>query len=396
MIAILAGLAFVTGYMGTVVTATMTFAADQFGADSRAQGWALAAIRADVLIALPLAVLADRIGRRRLVLFTAVAGPIGTAVCGLAPGLAALAAMQIVTRGFVTATATVIAIVLTEEMPAGCRTWGASVLVASAALGSAGTLVLLPIADRFPGAWRILYLAPLVALFAFPALRRGLRETRRFEADRRPMVSATGPVAARQSTRIGPPYRSRLVVLAIGYALLAIFTNPSRQFHNDFLRHERGFSAGRVSLYNLATNAPGTFGLLAGGALAERFGRRRLLAFGVIGGVLANVATLQSRGIALWVWAMVGAAIASTALPTLAVYGSELFPTRIRGRTSGLITLFSRLGAAVGLIAVGQLGRGHHLQRGITWVAIAPLIGVLLIAVRSPETAGRELEDVSP
>ena len=407
ILTLLAAVALVTGYMGSLITATMTFAADQFGADSRAQGWALAVIRADVLIALPLATAADRLGRRRLLLLTALVGPIGTAVCAVSPNLATLAGLQIITRGFVTATVAVVGIMLAEEMPAGARAHAASVLVAAAALGSAGTLLLLPLADRSSGGWRLLYLAPLLALFGWPLVRRRMRETRRFEAaatnqaggaNLRPGAdpAGVGAKAAHDRRRLGGAYRRRLAVLAIGYALLAAFSNPSRQFQNDFLRKERGFGAGRVSLFNLATSAPGTIGLLAGGSLAERFGRRRIVAIGVIAGVLANVAMLQSHGPALWLWAMTGAALASIALPALAVYGSELFPTRLRGRASGFTTAISRVGAAGGLILVGQLGRGHHLGRAISWTAVLPILGVTLIAIRSPETAGRELEEVSP
>ena len=399
---LLAAVAATAGYMGSLIAATMTFAADQFGADSRAQGWALAVIRADVLIALPLAAFADRAGRRRLLLVTAAIAPVGTALCGLAPNLASLAGMQVVTRGFVTATAAVVGIILAEEMPAGARAHAASALVAAAALGSAVTLVLLPLADRSPAGWRFLYGVPLVPLVGWPVLRRRLRETRRFEAvtqadlDASPGTVGEPTSPERVRWALGPAYRRRLAILGIGYALLAAFTNPSRQFNNDFLRKERGFSAGRVSLFNLTTNAPGTVGLLIGGSLADRFGRRRMLAIGVIGGVLANVATLQSRGWALWFWALVGAAMASVALPVLAVYGSELFPTRLRGRASGLTTAFSRVGAAAGLILVGQLGRNHHLGRAISWTAVLPIIGVLVIAARSPETAGRELEELNP
>src|SRR5437764_4139163 len=64
----LAALALVDGYLGTVLTQTATFAAREFGASDRALGVALAAVRADVALAFVLVALADRRGRRRLLL----------------------------------------------------------------------------------------------------------------------------------------------------------------------------------------------------------------------------------------------------------------------------------------------------------------------------------------
>ena len=60
------------GYLGTVVTQTITYATDGFGASDSAQGNLLAAVRVGVLLALVIVALADRRGRRRLVLGAAI------------------------------------------------------------------------------------------------------------------------------------------------------------------------------------------------------------------------------------------------------------------------------------------------------------------------------------
>jgi hypothetical protein len=90
-LASLAALSVVSGYLGTLLTQTITFAAREFGADKAAQGVALSAVRADILIALAVVARADRRGRRSIVLTAGAAGCLLTAVGALSPGLGLLA-----------------------------------------------------------------------------------------------------------------------------------------------------------------------------------------------------------------------------------------------------------------------------------------------------------------
>ena len=62
----IATLSLVVGYHGTLLTQTMTFAADEFGAGTAAQGNAFAAVRVGGLIAIALRGSGARRRRRRL------------------------------------------------------------------------------------------------------------------------------------------------------------------------------------------------------------------------------------------------------------------------------------------------------------------------------------------
>ena len=66
--------------------------------------------------------------------------------------------------------------------------------------------------------------------------------------------------------------------------LLNLFKDPASQLLNEFLRDERGFSAARISLFSVATNLPGFFGVLIGGRIADTRGRRGVGAVAVLGG----------------------------------------------------------------------------------------------------------------
>ena len=58
----------VTGYLGAIIGQTATFASDEFGTSDRAQGFLFAAVRLGTLLTLLMTTLADRHGRRRLLL----------------------------------------------------------------------------------------------------------------------------------------------------------------------------------------------------------------------------------------------------------------------------------------------------------------------------------------
>ena len=110
-----------------------------------------------------------------------------------------------------------------------------------------------------------------------------------------------------------------------------------------------------------------------------------------------NVAFYFVGGWGLWLWAVLGAVIVDAQIPALAVYGPELFPTSLRGRANGIITITSLAGSAVGLAAAGALA--DHFGRigpALALLGIGPLVLALLVVVAYPETAGLELEEINP
>lgn len=383
VLSLLCGLSMLAGYLGTIITQTITFAADQFGANKSSQGATLAGIRVGVLLSLVILAVADRRGRQRLLVLSAVGGTLAAAAGALAPNLFALGATQTVSRAFSTAMVLLIAITAAEEMPAGGRAYAASVLAMTAALGAGGAVMLLPLADLGPGTWRIIYAAPMLALPFFWTLARRIPESRRF-------VRAHAKV-----TMAG--HRGRLALLASASFFGLLFLAPVTQFQNDFLRDEHGFSALKITIYTICTSTPGGIGIVVGGRLADVRGRRVVGAVGTVGGALLLIITYQVSGPLLWVTALTGVTVAAVTVPALGVYGPELFPTSIRGRANGLITLASVAGSSVGLFAAGRLA--DHFGRlgiGIALLGIGPMIVAALVLGLYPETAHTELEDLNP
>jgi MFS family permease len=374
----------VAGYLGTLLTQTITFAAAEFGlVGAQPQGNALAAVRLGILVALALVALADRRGRRPVLLGCTIGGCAMSMVGALAPSLAALSASQLLARAFATALVVVITIVAAEEVPRGSRAYAVSVLGMASGLGAGLCVVALPLADLGTRGWRLLYLLPLAGLPVARAVAGRLDESRRFRAPHA-VVTMAG-------------HGRRLLLLAASAFLLAVFTAPASQLQNEFLRDERGYSASGIALFTVLTVSPASIGIVAGGRLADLRGRRMVGAIGLAGGVGATVAMFNSTGWLLWAWSVLGSVVGGAVLPALGVYGPELFPTSLRGRANGLVALLGVVGSVLGLLGAGALA--DHLGGlgpALAVLALGPVLLVALVALAYPETAQRELEELNP
>ena len=399
VLSLLCVIAAIGGYLGTIITQTLTYAAGDFGASTGEQGQLLAAVRIGVLLSLVIVALADRHGRR-LVLAASVVGACAiTAVGALAPGMWWLGTSQTMARALSTVVVLLVAIIAVEEMPAGSRAFAVSVLTMSAALGAGLCVANLVYVDLATWAWRIVYLLPLLAIPVSMRTVRHLPESRRF-TERLGANHASHPPTEARTTADGVRHRfhwRRFALLALAGFLWSMFLAPAAQFLNEFLRTERGFSGALIAVFVLATNTPGGIGIVLGGSLADRRGRRMIGAIGILGGVAFTVVSYLSWGWPLWLASVAATVIGALAIPALAVYGPELFPTGHRGAANGGLQVFGVAGSSIGLLLVGWLSdRLDGIGPALAIVAIAPLLLAVLVLTVFPETANRELEDLNP
>jgi MFS family permease len=379
----LSSLALLVGYLGTLITQTIAYAADQFGATTADQGTVLASVRVGVLRSLGIVVVADRRGRRRLLLASIALSCVTAAIGATAGGMWSLAASQTVSRAFGTSALVLLSIVAAEAMPRNSRAYAVGVMTLAAGLGAGVCVWFLPLADTGPGGWRWLYLVPLVGLAPLTRLARVLPETKRF---------------VRQHVKVPlSGHTGRLVLVGAALFAAALFAAPASQLQHTFLKHERGFDAAHVALFTLVTSTPGGLGIAFGGRLADTRGRRLIGAIGVLGGSTLALIGFFSHGWEMWVWTLLGTVLGGSAVPALAVYGPELFPTTLRGKANGILQTAAVAGSSVGLLLVGWLvDRWGHMGPAMSVVLVGPVIVAVLLGVAYPETAHRTLEDVNP
>jgi MFS family permease len=222
-----------------------------------------------------------------------------------------------------------------------------------------------------------------------PFVGRHLPETHRFEAARR-------SVAHRSPRSTRTVMSRRLALLGVAAFLLLLFRTPASQLQNDFLKEERGYTGTRIALFTVVTSTPAGLGIFVGGKLADARGRRGIGAIGVIGGTACVVAGFLSHGAGLWLWTLAGVIIGSVTIPSLGVYGPELFGTRERGFANGLVSFAGVSGSVIGLSIAGRLADRWGLGEALAVLAIGPAIVAVLLLTVFPETAHLELEELNP
>ncbi|CAN5578245.1 hypothetical protein BH23ACT3_BH23ACT3_14290 [soil metagenome] len=382
VLGLLAAASMSSAFINTVFTQTVAFAADDFGIDNAGIGVAGSVVRAGIVIALPAAVLADRIGRKRVITFVAWAAPLATAVGAFAPSFALLVATQTVGRPLGLALGFLIAVVAAEEVPRSSRAWAVSLLAMASGLGAGVAVLALPLADLATSSWRFIFLVTLVWLPVAADIARRLPETTRFE--QRPSE---------------PPRfeRRRFAILAVVAVATNTFVSPASFFQNAYLLDVREYSGLSIATFTLATGTPAALGLLIGGRLTDFLGRRRLLAVALPVSTAFIVVSYSVPSAPMWLAAFVGGFIGSMAYPALAVYRAELFPTGNRGRVAGLLTASALLGGIGGLLLAGVLLDGTWSYGQVMGLlALAQIVVVAVVLAAYPETAHRTLEDLNP
>ena len=98
VLGLLAAVSLSSAFVNTLFTQTANFAASDFGISEQGQGIAGVIVRCGIVFALPFTVLADRLGRRRMIVILAWAAPLLAVTGAFAPNFWVLPATQTVAR----------------------------------------------------------------------------------------------------------------------------------------------------------------------------------------------------------------------------------------------------------------------------------------------------------
>ncbi|HEX5587429.1 MAG TPA: MFS transporter, partial [Acidimicrobiia bacterium] len=171
-LAALSATAIVVNFCGALLTQNGDAVTRTFDKNDAALGAALAIVRAGVLVSLVVAALADRWGRRRLLLVSIVGACAANLVTGLAPSFEVFTGAQLLTRAFVNAALVVAGIAVVEEAPEGARAFATAMFGLALGAGVALSVVFLPFADLGDGGWRISFLVSAGAVLLIPVIAR--------------------------------------------------------------------------------------------------------------------------------------------------------------------------------------------------------------------------------
>jgi MFS family permease len=336
------------------------------------------------LAGLPIAMQADRLGRRRLLVLAVAGFSLANLASASSPSLAWLAASRVLAVCFETVAAATATALVIEEMPSGQRGLAVAGLTVAAGAGTGLTTLLYPVLAPH---WRALYLAGGTGLAAAVVLARVLPESRAWAAS----VAAGGP-GPRLPLRVllEPPWRGRVAVVGASAALGLLLYEPAGLLSALFGSRELGLTPAVISAVTAVSGLASVPAFLVGGRLSDRFGRRRL-AVGL--GVLTAIATAASFAggrPAYWIGNVLWSVTASASAPVLGAWYGELFPTRARATSESAVSAAGAAGGAVGFQLVGllqpALGFGHSLAVPAAGALLAALLLLLL-----PETRGEAL-----
>ena len=380
-----------TTYGSALLSQNADYVADSFGASDHTLNTALAVSRAGVLIALVAAAMADRKGRRTLMLVSFAGVCLANAIAAIAPNLVTFTAGQLLMRGFANATLIVAGIAAVEEAPERARAYSLALLGLAGGFGYAFAVVLLPLSDVGPEAWRLAFGLSAATILLLPSFARRLAETTRYAG-----LAARHAPRGRVGEVFDPSYGGRFGVLVVTSFLFAIFAAPSSQLTNRYLADTRGFSGFDITVFRAITQGlPGVLGIVIGGRLAETRGRRPVAAIALFAGTAAQMVFFLYGSVLLWLSSTAAIIFGGIAAPALGAFNGEMFPTEIRGTANALLVVVGVTGSAAGLLLSGSLSDGVGQGEAIALMGIASLVASLLVLLL-PETADRSLDEVSP
>jgi predicted MFS family arabinose efflux permease len=377
-----AGLAVVlTAFDGSVLVLALPAIAGDFHARVPALSNLGSVLALGSVGALPLATLADRFGRRRLIAVGVAGFSVANFASAFAPSLGALALLRLVAVCFEVLVGGVATALIVEEAPPGRRGQAVSVLAVLSGIGTGITVLAYPVVAPH---WRYLFLAGGVGLLAAPMIWTRLPEGRVWQG-----VRLSGSALR---LLIAPAWRRRLIVIAATTALLAVLLEPAGLLFTLFASQVLHLSPAAISELIIASGVAGAASYVAGGFLSDRFGRR--VPGAVLTGATAVAASLSFAtgtpgfvaGNVLW------SSFASAATPVLGAWSAELFPTRARASAEAFSSLAAAVGSVAGLQAVGLLSQSMSLGTALGLTGVVAFLGALLLLLL-PETRGAPLPD---
>jgi MFS family permease len=364
--------------------------ADQAGLSGTQLGVGLAVIRLASLGSLPLIGLADRFGRRTMLIATLSIGLALTVASAAAFGYWAFVVIFACGRPLLSATNALTQVAAAEQTSTRHRAAAVALTAAGYGIGAGLIAVIHSLASASLGFRGICALAAL-PLAALPFLYKRIQEPDRFRIAE---VAAERPLPVLGA--VGPQFRRRLLVVAVLAFAISIITGPATSFvflYAQNVLHQPGYVTAAMVV---GSGAAGLVGLLAGRWLADHMGRRPTATVAMITLSLLGVLTYQGSRVALILGYICAVLAGSVLAPAVGALLTELFPTSVRASVAGWWVAAGVFGAVVGLVvfgAVADVGNRFAFAAALTFLPAALASGFFWLV---PETRGKEPEDLWP
>jgi MFS family permease len=387
------------GYAFAFLGVGAPFIAQSFHFDQSGIARMYAWISLNSVGALILSRMADRMGRRRIILLSLSL----TTLCSLAAAISAAPSsfilFEIIAYAGIGATFGSSFVMLAEALPIERRSEGQAWANLAIATGGGGCVIMAPILAHYGISWRWLLAPPAAGIVLLPVMSRMLPESARWEH-----AAASGASAGSHFYDIfSPAYRSRAVPLIVAVLLgeASAAAVSTWIYYHAVSVIKLGPPKGSAIL--LIGGTISTAGLVLGVRLSEKLGRVKsvvILGLGGAAGALAfywgppgNVAWPTLWLLLAYTWfagAGRGAVVAGNSAVT------ELFPTALRGTIMGCLTLCVALAAIAAQVTVAVLAKPlGGLSNVVGWISLLSIPSAIVWWLFIDETRGLSLEAAS-
>lgn len=331
--------------------------------------------------------MADRFGRKAILILTLLVFSIGSGISAFATGYGIFLVLRFIIGAGLGGELPVASTLVSESVPVEKR--GRSVVLLESFWAAGWLLAAIISYFVMPiWGWRVaIFATGLAGLYAF-YFREGIHESRAFKKVARPGLIKT------LTTLWRPPYvRSTLMLWIVWF--MVVFSYYGMFLWLPSVMVLKGFSLinsfGYVLIMTLA-QLPGYF---VAAWLIEKWGRKTVLSLFLLGtagsalgfGMATSLPMLLTAGMLLSFFNL-------GAWGALYAYSPEQYPTIVRSSGSGMAAGIGRIGGIVGPLLVGHLLGANWSVTGIFGIfTTSILIAIVAIIFLGKETMGVKLAD---
>lgn len=383
--ALLAPATFFQGYDDLILSLALVGIRDSFHLSVEAAGAMVSLANLGAFGALVLLPLADRVGRRPVLVWTIAGYAVASFATAFTRNPGEFVAAQMAARtclGAEYALALIVLVELFEGERSGRRL---GLVTSMSAFGQAGAgLAFLIVVLAFHGSWRVLYVVGTVPLLLVARARRDLPET---VAARPP--AGRGPVRALAGVRL--VWLAGAVLLQYCFLL---FPTAVITFASWLVLREWGWTLHTLNPLAIVVWVLAVTGFFVGGRLADAVGRRPTLvafALGAAGAGMVAFHATTTGGRVLGLAAVIFCLTGTT--PCVAALGIEPFPSRARGAVGAILRVAGIAGSVTAPALTGFLaGRLGGVAPALSVMGLSYVAAAVVTVALLPETRGAASE----
>jgi len=370
---------------------------DSFALSEAGLAWVRLGIKLGAVMAFFVAMSADRLGRRRILIWSVVGFTIFTGITALSPNVTWFTISQFFAETFIGAEYAVSVTMITEEWPTDGRGQALGLFSLSAAAGA----ILVPLLSLSPIAhtaieWRALYLVGLIPLVALSFLRRRMKETRLY------IARSSGALGETHPSIWDPwkhPWREHMTPLAVVTFFRSFPIFAATAWWIIYAQKEIGLPETSTLLIIVGAYGLGIVGHYVAGVLIDRWGRKPVAISFMLLATVFGTLLFQTRGVAVQAVLIALAVFFGLGVaPAMNAFYTELFPTRMRSTAASWArNAFEVPAILLGPVIVGLLG--DHGTGIIGSLGDAEIVAFMFMPVAAfvvwqylPETRGIDLD----